>query len=135
MAKAHWWDGTSVYRVVDNWVAQWGDVDETKALPEGLGEVPEACYDLQQFDQVCPSVQIDAAIEAFAAVAEDNESPTEWRSRDSYANWVEFLFGWPVAMAQEPQTHAWNMWPTHCYGTVGVARSTDSTGPAPSSTP
>ena len=41
LAQAHWWDGTSVYRVVDNWVAQWGDVDETKPLPEGLRVVPE----------------------------------------------------------------------------------------------
>ena len=44
LAKAHWWDGTSVYRVVDNWVAQWGDGedDEAKAkpLPEGLRVVP-----------------------------------------------------------------------------------------------
>ena len=24
LARAHWWDGTQVYRVVDNWVAQWG---------------------------------------------------------------------------------------------------------------
>lgn len=22
LARAHWWDGTTVYRVVDNWVAQ-----------------------------------------------------------------------------------------------------------------
>jgi peptidylprolyl isomerase len=128
LAKAHWWDGTSVYRVVDNWVAQWGDVDEAKPLPAGIREVSEACYDLQQFDQVCPSAQIDAAIEGAAALAEDNESPTEWRSRDSYANWVDFLFGWPIAMAQDPKTRAWNIWPTHCYGTVGVARSVGSGG-------
>src|SRR5688500_10813320 len=48
LAKAHWWDGTSVYRVVDNWVAQWGDGedDEAKAkpLPEGLRMVPESEY-------------------------------------------------------------------------------------------
>src|SRR5688500_6191367 len=44
LAKAHWWDGTSVYRVVDNWVAQWGDADETKPLPEGLRAVPESEY-------------------------------------------------------------------------------------------
>ena len=44
LARAHWWDGTSVYRVVDNWVAQWGDVDEAKPLPEGLREVPESEY-------------------------------------------------------------------------------------------
>src|SRR5690606_28216482 len=50
LAKAHWWDGTSVYRVVDNWVTQWGDGedDEAKAkpLPEGLRVVPESEYDL-----------------------------------------------------------------------------------------
>ncbi len=48
LAKAHWWDGTTVYRVVDNWVAQWGDGedDEAKAkpLPEGLRVVPESEY-------------------------------------------------------------------------------------------
>src|SRR6478735_3079818 len=48
LAKAHWWDGTTVYRVVDNWVAQWGDGedDEEKAkpLPEGLRVVPESEY-------------------------------------------------------------------------------------------
>jgi peptidylprolyl isomerase len=32
LATAHWWDGLSVYRVQDNWVAQWGDGDnEDKA--------------------------------------------------------------------------------------------------------
>src|SRR5690606_40541170 len=40
LARAHWWDGTTVYRVVDNWVAQWGDgeddEDKAKPLPEGL---------------------------------------------------------------------------------------------------
>src|SRR3990170_5539718 len=46
LAKAHWWDGTTVYRVVDNWVAQWGDVDETKPLPEGLRVVPDSEYSI-----------------------------------------------------------------------------------------
>ena len=48
LAKAHWWDGTTVYRVVDNWVAQWGDGEDDKAeakpLPEGLRVVPESEY-------------------------------------------------------------------------------------------
>jgi peptidylprolyl isomerase len=46
LAKAHWWDGTSVYRVVDNWVTQWGDGedDEAKAkpLPGGCGRCRRA---------------------------------------------------------------------------------------------
>ncbi len=36
LARAHWWDGTSVYRVQDNYVTQWGDVTEEKALPDGV---------------------------------------------------------------------------------------------------
>ncbi len=48
LAKAHWWDGTTVYRVVDNWVAQWGDGEDDKEkaepLPEGLRVVPESEY-------------------------------------------------------------------------------------------
>ena len=34
LAAAHWWDGTSVNRVQDNYVVQWGDAngdDEAKA--------------------------------------------------------------------------------------------------------
>lgn len=34
--RANWWDGTSVYRSVDNWVVQWGDVTEEKPLPKGV---------------------------------------------------------------------------------------------------
>ena len=44
LAAAHWWDGTSVNRVQDNYVAQWGDATEKKALPEGLVTVPENQY-------------------------------------------------------------------------------------------
>ena len=36
LAAAHWWDGTSVNRVQDNYVAQWGDATEKKPLPSGL---------------------------------------------------------------------------------------------------
>ena len=44
LAAAHWWDGTSVNRVQDNYVAQWGDATEKKALPKGLVVVPESEY-------------------------------------------------------------------------------------------
>src|SRR6187397_3388618 len=49
LAKAHWWDGTTVYRVVDNWVSQWGDGEDdtakAKQLPTGLRVVPESEYE------------------------------------------------------------------------------------------
>jgi hypothetical protein len=35
LAQARWWDGLSVYRVQENWVAQWGDRTEKKPLPAG----------------------------------------------------------------------------------------------------
>ncbi|MGB5078584.1 MAG: peptidylprolyl isomerase, partial [Sphingorhabdus sp.] len=36
LATARWWDGTAVVRVQDNYVTQWGDPTEKKALPDGL---------------------------------------------------------------------------------------------------
>lgn len=36
LAAARFWDGTSVNRVQDNYVVQWGDATEKKALPENL---------------------------------------------------------------------------------------------------
>ena len=53
LAAAHWWDGTSINRVQDNYVVQWGDAGhdnpesgetEQKALPEGLETVPDSEY-------------------------------------------------------------------------------------------
>ena len=44
LAAAHWWDGTSINRVQDNYVTQWGDATEKKPLPEGLVTVPESEY-------------------------------------------------------------------------------------------
>ena len=44
LAAAHWWDGTSINRVQDNYVVQWGDATEKKAMPDGLAVVPEDEY-------------------------------------------------------------------------------------------
>jgi peptidylprolyl isomerase len=113
LAKAHWWDGTSVYRVVDNWVAQWGDVDETKPLPEGVSEVADGPY-------------------STASVAGDEDTIVLWHPRtyldDAYSDWAWFVDGWPVAYRIEDQTRTLSSWPTHCYGSVGVARSVGSGG-------
>lgn len=47
LVAARFWDGTSINRVQDNYVVQWGDPDaddkeKAKALPAGLATVPES---------------------------------------------------------------------------------------------
>jgi cyclophilin family peptidyl-prolyl cis-trans isomerase len=44
LAAARWWDGTSINRVQDNYVVQWGDATEKKVLPQDLATVPESAY-------------------------------------------------------------------------------------------
>ena len=111
LARAHWWDGTTVYRVVDNWVAQWGDGEDdgepVKPLPEGLRVVPESEY-------------------VSTASAGDEGAIILWHPRDYvddlYADWAQFEDGWPIASAISEDTRSLTSWPTHCYGSVGVAR-------------
>src|SRR3546814_17826071 len=57
LAAAHWWDGTSVYSVQDNYVAQWGDANgeapaKAKPLPVGLATVPESDYERPMEDEM-----------------------------------------------------------------------------------
>jgi len=111
LARAHWWDGTSVYRVVDNWVAQWGDADETKPLPDGLRDVPESAY-------VTPVERDPAGVRDFVMTPERAEIVVS-RFIDSYAI-TAFVAGWPIALDDEGGSTAW---PVHCYGHVGVARN------------
>lgn len=127
LAKAHWWDGTSVYRVVDNWVAQWGDVDETRPLPEGVSERPESEYAIDvpsnlmahirklgnEFGPPSGEADLDSLPNAFFQLRSD-----------SYAGLALHHRGWPVALGGRDN----KAWPTHCYGTVGVARSVGSGG-------
>jgi len=99
LAAAHWWDGTSVNRVQDNYVTQWGDVTEEKPLPEGV-VAPEVSYTISGVHRM-----LDAA-------GSPNLSP------DAAAEHTQFVAGWPVA-AESMRLHAW---PIHCYGYVGVGR-------------
>jgi len=96
LARAHWWDGTSVYRIQDNYVAQWGDVTEKKPLPQGVP--PSLPEDYSQPARALPPVVPATSADAFAKV-------------------TGFLNGWPVA----GDGASW--WPAHCYGAVGAGRN------------
>ena len=108
LAQAHWWDGTSVYRVVDNWVAQWGDADETRALPDGVTDQPDDTYAVPR------AIARNAALDAYLQPAND------------ISRWASFHRGFPFAGTGGPDFAA--NWPIHCYGSVGVARSVGSGG-------
>jgi cyclophilin family peptidyl-prolyl cis-trans isomerase len=94
LARARWWDGESVYRVQENWVAQWGDPTEKKPLPAGIVRVPAAEFDAPACDaaQRLKGPDPRAAITGYSAD------------------------GWPLA------TDGKAAWLTHCYSMVGVAR-------------
>lgn len=110
LAKAHWWDGLSVYRSVDNWVVQWGDGEEEEAdrthpakpLPEGLNVVPESEY------------QTDLTAKA-------GEAASAMQPPDPYAHNNSFYRGFQVAGTGAGQIDWY--WPVHCYASVGVARN------------
>jgi len=94
LALAHWWDRTSVYRVQENWVTQWGDETEKKPLPDSVVPSPAAEFDIPAFDAAQRLTRPDAYSTASGVTAD----------------------GWPIA------TDGKAAWMPHCYGTVGVAR-------------
>ena len=104
LALAHWWDGTTIYRVQENWVTQWGgqpgdstDDPANKPLPAG----------------VAAAVTPEFTISGFAA-AQRLARPDAYSTASGYT-----ADGWPIA------TDGSAAWLTHCYGMVGVARDSD----------
>ena len=129
LAAAHWWDGLSVNRVQDNYVAQWGDADgedkvKARALPAGLAVVPESEYYGFSPKEVFYTIRT-------------LKTPSAVRTKDVYAPVSSFVRGWPVGIndggyrfrgklprrvvADPPPAPA--IWPVHCYGMVGVGRN------------
>jgi len=124
LAAAHWWDGTSVNRVQDNYVVQWGDATEKKPLPTGLVVAPEDDY----------VVRAEHMLIGTGPVVHTPNIDQIGRV-DSYAKGTGFSTGWPVAFTDdfgrfskrdlqaEPQASVNQLWPVHCYGMVGVGRN------------
>ncbi|PKP92188.1 MAG: peptidylprolyl isomerase [Alphaproteobacteria bacterium HGW-Alphaproteobacteria-14] len=143
-ARAKWYDGISVNRVQDNYVTQWGDPNydnpeatgTPKPLPEGLKVMGE--------DEYLAGI-------TYGRWVADATSQSGWRrtsrsennklSRfnfienaegDRYAKHTQFFGGWPLAWElaplladapRVPRSSVAEVWPTHCYGMVGVGRN------------
>ncbi|WEK46406.1 MAG: peptidylprolyl isomerase [Candidatus Andeanibacterium colombiense] len=113
LAAAHWWDGTSINRVQDNYVVQWGDVTEKKPLPDGLKAVPESEYGATD-----PSIPDFGSLTDFFARGHTRKGEAiPWQRIDAYTSEVGFAHGWPIGMKGN------KFWPAHCYGMVGVGRN------------
>ncbi|KHL25543.1 peptidylprolyl isomerase [Croceibacterium mercuriale] len=119
LAAARWWDGTGVYRVVDNWVAQWGagedEAGKSKPLPPGITPVPETAYVTSVLRG--PEDGRDHVLTGRGANGGREEIVVS-RWLDPYAIGAH-VAGWPVALDSQGDGTAW---PVHCYGAVGVAR-------------
>ena len=99
MALANYWPGATVYRVQDNYVAQWGLGETEKPLPTGVLARPPA-----EYTRPLAGLKI-----------------TPLGSPDPYAPAAGFVDGWPVAYS--PHEGWANL--THCYSYVGVSRGMD----------
>ena len=122
LARTHWWDGLSVNRVQDNYVAQWGDADgesaHPKPLPAGLRTMTEGGYTSLLPPQAQGAIEEQTAARELLlrAGASDVEPPRS--RRDPYATATWFWKGWPLGFT--PPERAW---PVHCYAMVGVGRN------------
>jgi peptidylprolyl isomerase len=96
LARAGYWNGASVYRLQDNYVAQWGLNDSGKPWPAGVTAKPPP-----EYTRPLKGLRI-----------------TPLGGSDPYAPAAGFAGGWPVAYSPKAR------WATltHCYGSVGVGR-------------
>jgi peptidylprolyl isomerase len=96
LARANYWSGATVYRVQDNYVAQWGHNDSEKPWPSGVRPKPPTEY-------TRPLRGLSIA---------------RLGSPDPYAPAAGFVDGWPVAYS--PRGRWADL--VHCYGSVGAGR-------------
>ncbi|HET9864018.1 MAG TPA: peptidylprolyl isomerase [Steroidobacteraceae bacterium] len=97
LARAKFFDGLPLGRVQDNYVTQWGDIDEVRSNELANRKLPDETT--LPWSAALPIVELPDV--------------------DGYAPRTGWLDGFPVGIEREP---AGQVWMTHCYGSVGVAR-------------
>ena len=95
MARTGYWAKATIYRVVDNWVTQWGLGDGPFPTPPGVVARPPEEYQRGQSGLTLMPMG----------------------SHDPYSAMAAYADGWPVALQVGGTVNL-----TYCYGAVGVAR-------------
>ncbi|UNK57641.1 peptidylprolyl isomerase [Pseudoxanthomonas daejeonensis] len=104
LAREGFWDGTSIYRVQDNFVAQFGDADaDDAAKARSLGSAKR---------KLPAEFERDATGLAFDRLPDS----------DGWSPQVGFVDGF--AAGRDPATD--KAWLAHCYGVVGAGRNLDA---------
>lgn len=101
MARSGYWGKATVYRVVDNWVTQWG-LNEDAAKGDRITPLPQGAM-------VHPPEEYQRSATGLTLIP--------MGSPDPYSAMAAYADGWPVAMQVGGTVN-----PTYCYGVVGVAR-------------
>ena len=96
LARGGWWDGAAIYRVQDNYVAQWGQGESERPFPQGVVAKPPAEY-------ARPLRGLPVRPLGFV---------------DPYAPAAGYALGWPIGYS--PRGGTANL--THCYASIGVGR-------------
>ncbi len=97
LVRRNFFDGLPVGRVQDNYVTQWGDIDETRGEMATRRKLPDET--VFPWSAAIPFVKLPDA--------------------DGYAPGTGWIDGFPAGVERKPSGTAWM---THCYGTVGVGR-------------
>jgi len=97
LVREKFFDGLPVGRVQDNYVTQWGDIDEVRKSAAAERKLPDETT--LAWNKSLPIVKLP--------------------DRDGYAPESGWLDGFPAGIERKPSGQVWM---THCYGIVGVAR-------------
>jgi peptidylprolyl isomerase len=97
LVRDGFFDGLPIGRVQDNYVTQWGDIDEVRKNEASTRKLPDES--IIAWNKALPVVKLPDA--------------------DGYAPATGWLDGFPVGVERKPSGQVWL---THCYGTVGVGR-------------
>jgi len=97
LVSEKFFDSLPVMRVQDNYVVQWGDVDQTRKTEAAQRKLPDES--VTAWGTGLPLVKLPDA--------------------DAYAPETGWIDGFPAGVNRKPPAQAWL---THCYGVVGVGR-------------
>jgi peptidylprolyl isomerase len=96
LVRAGYFDGLTIHRVQDDFVVQWGDPDGTRSLGTAA-------------TVIAPEFTLRWSPELAVTLLPDT---------DGFASQTGFAYGLPVAGDRD----LGEIWPAHCYGSVGVGR-------------